>query len=191
MIEIILMLILLVGAAKRKGSGRKRSMGAYLKGSIDESIDLGTLAANTLVAGDNSQVTTERTLVSSIKCTWAIDGMVAGQGPIVFGVAHSDYTDAEIEAVIENTGSWNAGDKVQSREIAKRLVRQIGIIVGVANSGTVDSRWNQGRPMKTKLNWVLNTGQTIQYWAYNASDAALSTAVPDLLVNGHANLWLK
>ncbi len=168
-----------------------RNMKGYLKGSIDETIDLGTLAANTLVAGDNSQTTTERTLVSSIECTYSIDKLVAAQGPIVFGVAHSDYTDAEIEAVIENTGSWNSGDKVQSREIAKRLVRQIGILVGMGDSGNLDVKFNQGRPVKTKLNWMLNTGQTLQYWAYNASDAALSTSAPDLLINGHANLWVK
>lgn len=174
--------------AKAKRSGR--SMKGYLKGSIDETIDLGTLAANTLVGADNSQSMTERTLVSSIKATYAINGMVAGQGPILFGVAHSDYTDAEIEQVIENTGSWNAGDKVQ-QEVAGRLVRQIGTIVGLQGTGTNDSKFAEGRPVKTKLNWMFNTGQTLRWWAYNMSDAALSTAAPDLLINGHANLFVK
>ncbi len=114
----------------KKPVKRRRSRGKYVKGSIDQSMDLGTLAANTLVGFDNAQVTTERTRVSSIEATYSLDNLVAGQGPIVFGVAHSDYTDAEIEQVLENTGSWNSGDKVQ-QEIAGRLVRIIGTFVGL------------------------------------------------------------
>ncbi len=175
----------------KKPVKRRRSRGKYVKGSIDETIGLGTLAANDVIGADNSQVTTEKTRVSSVVCTYAIDKIGESQGPLIFGVAHSDYTDAEIEQVIENTGSWNSGDKVQ-QEVAGRLVRILGQFVSQQATGSdTDIKFNEGRPMKTKLNWMLNTGQTLRWWVYNASDAALVTSAPDFLVNGHANLWVQ
>ncbi len=163
-------------------------MGKYIRGSVDEDLQLGTLASKTLVAQAFDETVIERTLISSIVATWTLDGMVAGQGPILFGVAHSDYTAAQIEAVIENTGSWNEGSKVD-QEVSKRLIRVIGTMVGTEGSGTVDTKWNNGNPVKTKLNWILTTGQTLDMWAYNLSGVALSTADPALRASGHANLW--
>ncbi len=165
-------------------------MKGYMKGNIDENLLLGTLASKALVSDTFDESVIERTLVSSVVAAWVLDGMVAGQGPILFGVAHSDYSDAEIEAVLETTGSWNAGDKV-AQEIGKRLVRVIGEFVGQQGTGTDDIRFNDGKPVKTKLNWMLETGQTLKMWAYNVSAAALSTADPAMRANGHANLWKR
>ncbi len=165
-------------------------MGKYLRGRISDFFALGTLAAKTLLGSDMAEVVAERTLVSSIVCNWALDGIVSGQGPILFGVAHSDYTDAEIEQVVENTGSWNEGSKVE-QEISKRLVRTIGQFVSETGSGTNDVQFNDGKPVKTKLNWMLQTGDTLRMWAYNTSTAALTTASPVVQADGHANLWAR
>ncbi len=163
-------------------------MKGYLKGNIDESLDLGTLATKTLVADTFDESPEETTLISSIVAIWSLDNLTAGQGPIIFGVAHSDYSDAEIEAVIENQASWDQGSKVE-QEIAKRLVRQIGQFVRTEGSGASDVQFNDGKPMKTKLNWRLNTGDTLKMWAYNISDSNLSSTAPAMRANGHANLW--
>ncbi len=173
-----------VGMAKARG--KRRSMHGYLKGNINETLSLGTLASETLVAANFDESPEETTLISSIVATWSIDLLTAGQGPILVGVAHSDYSDAEIEAVIENLASWDQGSKVE-QEIAKRLVRKIGTIVSVG--GTSDAVLNEGKPIKTKLNWRLNTGDTLKIWAYNLSSNAFSTTVPLLQAEGHANLW--
>ncbi len=117
-----------------------------------------------------------------------MDELTNPQGPIVFGVAHSDYTDAEIEEVIENTASWDEGNKVQ-QEVAKRLVRTIGTMVGTELAGVSDVKFNKGVPVKTKLNWILTTGDTLRLWGYNKSDGALSGTAPIIRANGHANLW--
>ncbi len=166
----------------------KRRMGRYIRGVIDEDLDLGTLAAQTLVGDTWDESANQRMLISSIVANYSLDGLVAGQGPIIFGVAHSDYTDAEIEVVIEAVGSWDEGNKV-SQEQAKRLVRQIGQFVGELDTGTDDIQFNDGKPVKTKLNWILNTGDTLKMWAYNVSTAALTTSAPVMRANGHANLW--
>ncbi len=173
----------------KKGRGKRRSMKGYLKGNIDENLSLGTLASKTLIADTFDEAPEEKTLVSSIVCTWALDNITGGQGPISFGVAHSDYSDAEIEEVLENAASWDQGSKVE-QEIAKRLVRQIGVFSGDKVAGEVDDiTVNDGKPIKTKLNWRLNIGDTLKMWAYNISPAALSTTDPTMLCNGHANLW--
>ncbi len=173
--------------------GRKgrtgRSMKKYLKGNIDENLDLGTLASQTLVGGTFDEAPEQDVLVTSIVATHSLDNMVAGQGPILFGVAHSDYSDAEIEAVIESTGSWDQGSKVE-QEVAKRLVRKIGQFVGEQGTGTNDVQFNDGKPVKTKLNWRLNTSDTLKQWCYNVSAAALTTSAPVYRMNGHANLFM-
>ncbi len=183
--KVLILPVTIHGMVKHKA---RRRMGKYIRGSIDEDLDLGTLAAKTLIAGAFDESANQRMLVSSIVATWTLDGMVAGQGPILFGIAHSDYDSPEIEAVIENTGSWDEGNKV-AQEIAKRQVRIIGTMVGPMDTGTDDVVWNDGKPVKTKLNWILNTSDTLDLWAYNLSTAALTTAAPVLRASGHANLW--
>ncbi len=91
--------------------------------------------------------------------------------------------------MIENAGSWDAGSKVE-QEIAKRLVRILGTFVSEGDGTAVgDVRFNDGVPLKTKLNWILNTGDTIKMWGYNVSGTPLSTTDPQMRANGHANLW--
>ncbi len=164
-------------------------MKRYLKGNVDENVILTDLAAATLVSSDFDETPEQDTLVSSLVASYSIDNLVAGQGPIIFGVAHSDYSDAEIEEFIENTGSWDQGSKIE-QERAKRLIRKIGTLVGTQGTGTNDVQFNGGVPVKTKLNWRLNTGDTLNLWAYNISATALSTSVPVLRAHGHANLWM-
>ncbi len=163
-------------------------MGKYIRGIVDEDLALGTLAAKTLLAGAFDETVVTRSLISSIVATWTLDNILAGQGPILFGVAHSDYTSPEIEEYVENSGSWDEGNKL-SQEISRRQVRIIGTMVGEGGTGTNDVRWNDGKPVKTKLNWILNIGDTLDLWAYNLSTAALTTSSPDLRCSGHANIW--
>jgi len=163
----------------------------FLKGNVDEELNLGTLAAKALVGAVFDETVNERTRVSSIVATYTMQEFTpaTGDGPILCGIAHSDYSDAEIEEVIENTGSWNEGDLVQ-QEVAKRMVRQIGVFGGPGEvSSALAMTLNDGDPISTKLNWILLQGQTLKVWAYNLGTSALATTVPILRVQGHCNLW--
>ncbi len=167
--------------------------GKYIRGNIDEEFSLSTLASKTLLSNQFDENVTEKTLLSSIQCTWSLDNITVPQGPILFGIAHSDYTDPEIEEVIEATESWNLGNKV-AQEVGRRLVRQIGVfVVDVGNPSvtTQDIQFNEGKPVKTRLNWSLQTGATLRHWAYNISASALSNTSPVMRCNGKANLWQK
>ena len=170
-------------ALAKRGRGKGRSMGRYIKGRVDEELSLSTLATKTLTATTFDETVNERSLVSSIVATWSVRDATAGEGPILVGVAHGDYSNAEIEEVIENLGSWDEGDKV-SQERAKRLVRQIGTLTLVSG----DAVLNDGKAVKTKLNWVLNQGVTLKIWAYNLGLGSLTTGGV-VQAEGHANLW--
>ncbi len=185
----ILLLLTLVLAAKKKGGGRRRRR--YLKGSVLEELAISTLSPATLVSDTWDETVVERSLISSIVVSWALKDptLVTADGPIIVGVAHSDYSDAEIEAVLEATGSWNEGDLV-AQEIAKRKVRIIGTfeMFGAAADDHDVFVLNDGKPMKTKLNWILTTGDTLKMWAYNAG-ASQMTGTAKLNATGHANIW--
>ncbi len=160
----------------------------YIKGGVDELLSLGALVATTLTGVDFDEAVANRARVSSIVATYTLSDVAqaANRGPVLIGVAHSDYTDAEIEEVIEMTDSWDEGNKVE-QEIAKRLVRKICTIE--AGSATSQIVANDGKPIKTKLNWLLNTGQTLRLWAYNMGTADLAAGA--VRVQGHVNLWRK
>ncbi len=168
-------------------TGGNRSF-RYLRGNVDESVTLATLAGRTLISSTFDETVNERTLVTSIRALYSLEQFtkVAGDGPIWVGVAHSDYTDAEIEEVLEITTSWNEGDKI-GQERAKRKVRKIGIF-DVPNSTAEVSVLNDGKPIKTKLNWILLQGQTLKLWVYNLGSGGL-TAGSVVRAQGNVNLW--
>ncbi len=174
----------------RKGKARK--MGRYIKGNIDVDMPLGTLAAQTLLAQKIADDVTESTFISSIKAIWSLANFtqLADVGPIMVGVAHSDYSAAEIEAWVERATSWDVGDKV-SQELSNRFIRKVGVLVSapdpVVGLGSVSL--NDGKPIRTKLGWVLASDQSLDIWAYNMGTVDISATNPNLHVTGHANLW--
>ncbi len=186
MIELVFIMLILLAMAKR---GR-RKFRRYIKGRIDFELALSTLAANTLLSGDESNTLEEQAWLSSIKAVWALHGQTAAasDGPIWVGVAHSAYSDAQIEAWIEEGASWKEGDLV-AQEVNQRRIRQVGIfntpVAAAAASAVV---LNDGKPIRTKCGWQLSTGDTVTLWAYNTGSGALTTG-SILHVNGHANLW--
>lgn len=112
-------------------------------------------------------------------------------GPLIVGIAHSDYSTAEVEEWLELVTGWDQGDLI-SQEISKRKIR----VVGTFNPESTDAVatvhvLNGGRPLTTKCGWMLTEGQTIKYWVYNKGSAAIATSAPAIQMIGHANLWPK
>ncbi len=167
----------------------KRRFRRYIRGQIQNRFTLGTLAPVTALSDLVDDVLTEQAWLSSVKASWSMDTFTegTGDGPIVVGVAHSDYTDAEILEWIVNTSSWEEGDMI-AKEVNRRKIRRVGTfgITGPALSGQV---LNDGKPITTKCGWQLSTGQTVRIWAFNAGSSALATTSPAVVTSGHANLW--
>ncbi len=158
---------------------------------MDEVLSLGTLAGSTLVGTGMAGSVQERTWISSIRAAWSLNDFTPAvdAGPIMVGVAHNDYSDAEIEAWIENAGSWDEGDLV-SQEVAKRKIRMVGVFDAAALAEG-EAVLNDGKPITTKCGWILNQADTLKMWAYNMGAQALATTTPSLRAQGHANLWPK
>lgn len=173
----------------KKFSRRPRARRPVYPLVTKKSLALTNLAANDLVSDVLSDSAIDTIFGITLKATWAIANHTAAEGPIDVGIAHSDYTDAEIEEWIENQASWEQGDKI-GQEVGRRKIRQVGafrteqVDVGLANYTL-----NEGREITTKCNWMLQTGQTLKIWAYNSGGSALATTNPAVRVNGHCNLW--
>ncbi len=189
MILIYITLIAMLAMARRPK--RRRRMGRYIRGSVEEQVSLGTLAGQTLIRAGFDQTVNERTLVSSIVATYDVKNFTSGAaiGPLMVGIAHSDYTNAEIEAWIEDTGSWDEGDLVR-QEIGNRKIRFVCELRAGATAadGFVA---NDGKPIKTKLNWILLQGQTLSLWVFNLGGSAIGTTIPIVQATGHVNLFPK
>ncbi len=168
---------------------KKRRFRKYLRGAIDVKLSLTALATLDVASQVQGDVLVEKAWLSSIRCSWSLDNLTptGGVGPIVCGVAHSDYTDAEIEEWIENLESWESGGMV-GQEIARRRIRLVGTfkIPALATDSAV---LNHGNAFRTKCGWQLITGQTVRLWFYNKGTATVDTTVPVADVSGHANLW--
>ncbi len=186
-IALVLITACIVSAAKR-GRGRRR-MGRYIRGEVDEEMAIGTLGAKVVIFAGFDQTVVERTFISSVIARWSLKNVTpsATAGPLLVGIAHGDYTAAEIEEWVENTGSWSEADLVQ-QEVGRRKIRKVGIF---PNTGAVAdaSVLNNGLPVRTKLGWILTTGQTVSSWAYNLGTGPYATTDPSVDIQGHANLW--
>ncbi len=166
--------------ARRKGSRRRRYKG-YRKLPLDVDIAGGTLAADDVTQTTFGSTLTEERRFLSIEMSWALTGLAASDGPLVVGVAHSDYTAAEIEEFLEAGASWDEGDKV-AQEQAKRLVRQVGVLT------EEETALNDGQPVKTRLNWRIATGDTLQFWIWNRGIQMTTGSL--VKVSGHVHTVL-
>ncbi len=172
----------------RKGSRRRR----YLRGEIQVELTVGSLAAHDAKLVVNGDTVIDSTWLSSVRLAWSLADYqaLADAGPIMVGVCHSDYSAAEVEEWIENSGSWNEGDLV-NQEIAHRKIRKVGILTPPSGA-TAQTTLNDGKSIHTKCGWLLNEGATLKFWAYNMGDVGISGALDgNVDITGYANLWPK
>ncbi len=190
MLEILMLIGLMIVALLAKKGGRRTNFSKYIPGNIQLDVVLTTLAAATGVLAATDTVD-DTTRVSSVKAMYSLEDFTdgAGIGPIILAVAHSDYSLAEVEEFLELTTGWSQANLV-SREISARRIRKIGVFES-APSGTAVATLNDGKPIKTKLNWLLSEGQGLNFVGYNSGSNAVATTVPRIHVDGKANLWIQ
>lgn len=166
-------------------------MGRYIRGQVDETMLLTVLAGRAVASEAFDNSVNERTLVSSIVATYSLANLTkaADVGPFEIGVAHSDYDTGEILEYLQSAGTWDEGNKI-SQEIGRRKIRRIGVFDS-PDSATDIAVLNDGKPIKTKLNWILTQGQSLDLWVMNMGSAAVATTVPDAHAQGHVNLFPK
>ncbi len=146
---------------------------------------MGTKTVDSAVVGDSLK---ESAWLSSVRATYAMSDLLAtpADGPLVVGIAHSDYTSAEIEGWIESANSWDQGNMV-SQEVRQRKIRTVGVFTTAGAADGVTIVLNDGKPITTKCGWMLSTGQTVRFWLYNQGLGSQDAGV--LTIQGKANLW--
>ncbi len=147
------------------------------------SLALSTLGTATAVTTGLTGASTSTYRAVSADFVWAIEDLAAGEGPITVGFAHSDYTVTEIKEALESAASIDQGLKIE-QEKSNRLVR----IVGTIGTGTGVNQLNDGKPVKTRLNWLITIGDEVNIFAYNDSSSSLTTGA---ILHPMGNLWVK
>ncbi len=171
----------------KHGRGRRKRSFNLRKVRVSTASAVGALASLDVVSLPMTNTPSNSMRIISIDGTWGLAdlGATSDDGQ-EFGVSHSDYTDTEVEACLEAAGSIDVGDKV-SQEVANRLVRTIGQFTGAPGTGAGLS-FNDGRPMKTRLNWQMAIGDFLRVWIRNGSGTVYTTGAT-VLFNGH--IWVK
>ncbi len=171
MMEIIILgIVITMLMAKKRGRRRNKNF-AVLQAS--NSIVLATLATFDVLGEElfgGNQTLLENYRAYSVDVLASIVDLTAGEGPITFGVAHADYTDAEIEEALETNFLGPAN--LTQKEKMGRMVRRIGQFDGE----TTHQRLRDGKPIRVKLGWDLHSGtEGIRFWAYNETGNTLTT----------------
>ncbi len=165
MLEIILLGLAIFMMARKPARRRRYNLRPV---RVTPKMVLSTLASVTAQKQDLSAASSSTYRAISCHSSWVLSGITAEEGPIVVGYAHSDYTVTEIKEFIESSNSIDVGLKVE-QEKANRLIR----IVGSMSSSTAEL--NEGRPIKTRLNWLMGIGTKVSMFAYNENASDLTT----------------
>ncbi len=147
---------------------------------FNDSLLLSTLGDNTVLTVAIGPTLSENFRVTSVECWWTIRDLTGGEGPLQVGYNHQDYSVSEINEAL-NAVFTNRGSKIE-REQANRLVRTVGQFTGLSESETL----NDGKSLKTKLNWALDGSGAIEAFVCNRSGATLTTGA-SLELNGYIN----
>ncbi len=166
MLEIILVAIVTLFLARHPKRRRRYNLRPV---RVQPSpLQLGTLGANTVIKDLIVGTTDIAYRMISITATWSLLDLPASDGPITVGYAHDDYTVAEIAECLL------AGDIAQDDKIAQERGNRLVRVVGTFMPGAVEPL-NDGKPIKTRLNWLVSTGNSIAFFAFNDSGSALAT----------------
>ncbi len=157
----------------------RRARGRYRRGQrrrtprrirVAAGVSTTALATLDVVTGPIVAVATETYRLLSVKLsyTWEDIAAVIDDG-MEFGLAHSDYSATEVEECLESQSSIDRGNKTEA-ERSGRWVRSLGRISNYGNVAEGGSApFNGGRPLKTRLNWQMTTGDTLNLWIRNGS----------------------
>ncbi len=185
MFEIVLIALLAVLMAHRRRGGKRRYN--LRKVRINSAPAIGALDVGDVVSVSIINVAADTYRLISFKAAFTWANKATQDDSLTFGLAHSDYSAAEVEEALEAVTSIDLGDKV-AQERANRLVREIGVIGGKSDTSAGGADFNDGRQVKVRLNWLMSIGDQLNLWMRNASGVIYTTG-GTVTVSGA--IWLK
>jgi len=175
---IILAILSLLGMAK-KGGRRQR----VIPLRVDHQLSVAAPATGAITTAVLADTVINRMYLISFKGVVAFRDNTAQEGPLYVGLAHSDYTDAEILEWYNAQGSWDQGDLV-AQEQGRRKCRKIGIFDGeLANENL-----NNGIEVTVPLRMIVEEGATLELFSVNEGGATRTTGG---VVELHGTVWAK
>ncbi len=160
-----------------KPKRRRRSGRNFTSLRFGGLLALGSLGSNAAVLNglQDGSLLTEDLFVMSVDGTWSLDNYtnVLADGPVTCGYAHSDYSATEVQEALQ-VNLLGPGTKIEQERL-RRLVRVVGTFNQGVAGGVQFQTLNDGRPIRTKLNWMINDGFTINQFAFNEGSGALTT----------------
>ncbi len=176
------LILILIGAAKR----RRRSRGRFVALPFNTQQALGTLADETVVSADLTTNLAEDFYAISVDIVATVADGSAGDGPIEIGVAHDDYTAAEIKEFID-VNLTDPDNKID-QERSRRLIRRLGSIVELTNAPQVP---RSGDPKRIPLRFILGDGHTLSAWVMNHTGSAMTTGAVVTFSGTIYGRWLR
>ncbi len=154
--------------AKRRRRTRRNPNFIGIK--VTAGLTIGALVAGQIVKVNLLDLSQEFLAISA-DLVWTLEGITAQEGPLLFGLAHSDYDVAEILEAVDASPN-NDSDLIQL-EHSRRMVRVVGAfpIVGTAGGG----QFNDGNKKRTKMNWRVSNNKEVALWARNDDNSTLAT----------------
>ncbi len=171
--------------AKKTGRARKFNL---RKVRISSEVAVGALATLDVATLAITNAVKNQMRLMSLNCsyTWVDIQQITDDG-LEFGVAHGAYTSAQVEECLEAFGAIDKGDKLV-QEKSNRLVRSIGTFAAITTAVGGGVAFNDGRKIKTKLNWLMIEGDTLNLWVRNLSGVIYVTGST---LNASGELWVK
>lgn len=185
MIEIFVLAIFILMAKKPKSKRRFN----LRRVRISSELALVTLASDTALLGSLTGAAGGAYRAVTMKHTFTLRNATEGEGPVTVGYAHSDYSVTEVKECLEAFAAIDQGDKI-ARERANRLVRTVGTFwrTGGVTGAVGSASLNDGKPVRTRLNWLINIGDSVNLFVFNESTGALTTGA---FVNIQGDMWIK
>ncbi len=149
--------------ARKRGTARRRSNFVALP--IDHQLALLTLGDETVIANAVTTLGVTKIWAISADLTWSMSLHTPGEGPIQVGLAQGDLTTTEIAESIQ--ASPVSKSDIIAIERARRPVRRTGVFSGAAAAESL----NDGRKIRTKLRFTVDTGLEVSMWAMNKGTA--------------------
>ncbi len=148
-------------------------------------ITLGTLGSAT-VTGNDSKIDTARAQgFRVLRTEWFIimDGLTQDEGPILVGLAH-DLGATEIDECIE-ADPQRPNDPAVSEKANRPVWPLTYLWRDSAGNGQIVDKG------VIKLNWSIQEGTLLKWWAKNTDASALTTGAIVKIRAKHFGVWLK
>ncbi len=151
---------------------RKRNNKNFVAIPFETVLTLGTLAENLVLSTDLLATSFDDDIyMISVDIAAQLIAQSAGEGPVHVGLAHSDYSDAEILEHLD-VDPTERHDKIAQEQVRRgREIRKIGQF-SIGTDGNAHLNLGGGTMIRKKLGFSINEGKSISVYAVNRGAGA-------------------